>query len=66
MDRKLTKEEVLSRQEIDMSDVDYKHFKIETSVADQFWHGSECYIPVIYKAQRLKMRYRPKMRAIDE
>ena len=61
----LNKEDVLNRPEIDMSDIDYKHFKIETSVGDQFWHGDKCYIGVQYKAQQFKMRYRPRCRLID-
>lgn len=58
----LRKEDVLTRQELDMNDsIDVKHFRTEGEHPNnQFWHGEKCYIPVIYKAKPYKLRVRVK------
>ena len=57
------KNDVLNRKELDITDIDIKHFKYEGRYPeDQFWDGSICYVPVIYKGQARKLRVRIKQR----
>lgn len=55
------KEDVLKRIEIDISEVDPHYFKYQGVHPDnQFWHGAECYVPVLYKSQPFKLKVRIK------
>ena len=61
---KLTKDDVLGRDELDMELVLSKpmekytnSFKQEGEHPDnQYWHGGVCYVPVTYRAQPFKLR----------
>lgn len=58
-----TKEEVLKRRELDIEGVDARYFKYQGMHPDnQFWHGGDCYVPVIYKSQPFKLKVRIKSR----
>jgi len=56
-----TKDDVLNRPELDIAGVDPKHFQYEgTYPENQFWHGEDCYLPVVYKAQRYRLKVKVK------
>ncbi len=58
-----TKDDVLKRREIDITDVDPRHFKYQGVYPEnQYWHGSDCYVPCLYKSQPFKLKVRIKQR----
>jgi len=51
------KDEILKRPVLDLKQGDRaSDVRLEGTVEDQFWRGGDCYIPVIYKGQRRKMK----------
>lgn len=57
------KEEILRRPLLDLKEGDKRSdVRLEGTVQDQFWHGSDCFIPVIYKGQRRKMQINQHLR----
>ena len=61
------KEEILKRPELEFKQGDRAtDVRLEGTVADQFWQGGKCYIPVIYKGQRRKMHINRLLRRHDD
>ena len=57
-----TKDDVLKRRELDINDINPRHFKYQGTHPDnQFWHGSDCFVPVLYKSQPFKLKVRIKV-----
>jgi len=57
---KLTKEDVLNREELILKQGDpMSSFSMQGDWGNNFfWKGEKCYIPVIFKGERRKMRVR--------
>jgi hypothetical protein len=55
---RFTKDDVLNRPLLVVNkDIDRHRFSYQGNYpADQFWDGSDCYVPAIYKAQLYKVK----------
>ena len=57
------KDEILQRPKLVFQEGDRKSdVRLEGTFEDQFWHGGDCYIPVVYKGQRRKMKINHMLR----
>ena len=57
----LDKHDVLTRPILELGKGDRKDYvKVQGEMGhNQFWHGDRCYLPVIYKGQRMRVRINP-------